>query len=200
MIRILGIGGSPRRGGNTDILLQNVLKGASNQNSAVKEIHLRDYQFHSCIGCEQCRKAGRCTGLDDDMQRIYPIIDESKGLVVISPVHNYNMTALTKAFVDRLYCYYEFGKERPGKWTSRLAGQGRKAIIAAVGEQPDYEEGGMKLTLKAMELHFEALGYEIVGKMPVLGVFSKGKIRNCREELHEAERLGKQLVKKAGEQ
>ncbi len=194
MIKILGIEGSPRKGGNSDILLKSLLKGASSQNTAVEEIHLRDYQFHSCIGCEKCRRAGRCTGLDDEMQQIYPKINESLGLVLISPVHNYNMTALTKAFIDRLYCYYSFGEERPGKWSSRLAGQGRKAIIAAVGEQLDYEEGGMKLTLKAMGLHFEALGYKVIGRIPVLGVFSKGKIRNCPEELHEAERLGKQLA------
>lgn len=54
MKKILGIGASPRKGGNTDILLSYLSKGASNQNTLVEEIHLRDYSFQSCIGCERC--------------------------------------------------------------------------------------------------------------------------------------------------
>jgi len=63
MVRILGIGSSPRKGGNTDILLRKLLKGANSQYTSVEEIHLRNYRFESCIGCEGCRVAKRCIGL-----------------------------------------------------------------------------------------------------------------------------------------
>ncbi|MFC2004247.1 NAD(P)H-dependent oxidoreductase [Chloroflexota bacterium] len=56
-------------------------------------------------------------------------------MVLISPVYSYNVTALMKAFIDRLYSFYNFSDERPGYWSSQLADQGRKAIIAVVGEQ-----------------------------------------------------------------
>jgi multimeric flavodoxin WrbA len=134
---------STRKGANTDILLSYLSKGASNQNTLVEVIHLRDYSFQLCIGCERCQKTKECSGLNDDIQLIYPKIRESTGSILVSPVHNYNVTAVMKAFIDRLYCFYDFGDKRPGKWSSRLANQGRKAIIAAVGEQCNNEEGGM---------------------------------------------------------
>ena len=128
MKKVLGIGGSPRKGGNSDMLLKRLLKGAGDKDVATEEIQLRDYQFQSCIGCERCRKDKRCTGLQDGMQLIYPKIREASGMVLISPIYNYNMTALMKSFIDRLYCFYDFGDERPGHWSSQLAGQGRKAL------------------------------------------------------------------------
>jgi multimeric flavodoxin WrbA len=197
MRKVLGIGGSPRKGGNSDVLLKRLIKGASDEGVDTEEIQLRDYQFQSCTGCERCRKDKWCTELQDEMQLIYPKIREASGLVLISPIHNYNMTALMKSFIDRLYCFYEFSDERPGYWSSQLADQGRKAIIAAVGEQASREEGGMGLTLKAMRLPIEALGYDVIGEMPVLGIFNKGKVRRYPQELEKAERLGRLLAKLA---
>jgi len=133
--KVLGIGGSPRKGGNSDILLKRLLKGAAGEGIVTEEVQLRDYQFQPCIGCERCRKDKQCTGLQDGMQLIYPKIREASGMVLISPIYSYNMTALMKSFIDRLYCFYDFSDERPGYWSSQLAGQGRKAIIAVVGEQ-----------------------------------------------------------------
>ena len=197
MRKVLGIGGSPRKGGNSDVLLKRLIKGASDEGVDTEEIQLRDYQFQSCTGCERCRKDKWCTELQDEMQLIYPKIREASGLVLISPIHNYNMTALMKSFIDRLYCFYEFSDERPGYWSSQLADQGRKAIIAVVGEQASREEGGMDLTLKAMRLPIEALGYEVIGEMPVLGIFNKGKVKRYPQELEKAERLGRLLARLA---
>ena len=193
MLKILGIGGSPRKGGNSDILIEHMLTGARSAGADTEEIQLRDYRFQSCIGCEKCRKAEQCIGLKDDMQLIYPKIMESKGLVLISPTHNYNVTALMKAFIDRLYCFYNFTDKRPGGWSSRLAGQNRKVIIASIGEQTD-EESGIGFTLDAMRLPIEALGYELIGKLPVLGVFDRQGIKKQPKLLEKAERLGKQLA------
>jgi multimeric flavodoxin WrbA len=194
MAKILGIGSSPRKGGNSDILLKHILIGASNAGATTEEIQLRDYQFQSCIGCEKCRKAKQCLGLQDGMQLIYPKIIDSKGLVLISPTHNYNVTALMKAFIDRLYCFYDFSHERPRRWSSRLANQNRKAIIASIGEQTSQEEG-TGFTLEAMRLPIEALGYEVIGELPVLGIFDKGRVKEQQQLLEKAEQLGSQLAK-----
>jgi multimeric flavodoxin WrbA len=194
MAKILGIGSSPRKGGNSDILLKHILAGAENAGAETEAVHLRDYQFQGCIGCEKCRKAKQCIGLQDGMQLIYPKIIDSKGLVLISPTHHYNVTALMKAFIDRLYCYYNFSDDRPGSWSSRLANQGRKAIIASIGEQKSYEDG-VGFTLDAMRLPIEALGYEVIGELPVLGVFGKGRIKEQQQLLEKAEQLGSQLAK-----
>ena len=194
MKKILGIGGSPRKGGNSDLLLQRLLKGARDEGIATEEIQLRDYQFQPCIACERCRKDKRCTGLQDGMQLIYPKIREAGGMVLISPIHSYNMTALMKSFIDRLYCYYYFSDERPGLWSSQLADQGRKAIIAVVGEQATRAEGGMDLTLETMRRSVEALGYDVIDELPVLGVFHKGRVREYPQVLEQAETLGRRLA------
>jgi len=193
MKKVLGIGGSPRRGGNSDILMQRLLQGARD-GAATEEIQLRDYQFQPCIGCERCRKDKRCTGLQDGMQLIYPKIREATGLVVTCPIYSYNMTALMKSFIDRLYCFYDFSDERPGYWSSQLADQGRKAIITVVGEQASREEGGMDLTLETLRRSIKALGYEVIGELPVLGVFHKAKVREYPQVLEQAETLGSRLA------
>jgi multimeric flavodoxin WrbA len=174
--------------------MRHFLKGIKDAEVPGEEIHLRDYQFQSCTGCERCRKDKRCTGLSDDMHFLYPKISRSQGLILVSPVHNYNITAIMKAFIDRLYCYYEFDVQRPGKWTSQLQNQGRKAIIAAVGEQISPEDSGIELALKAMRLPLEALGYEVITELPVSGVFQKGRILKYPEVLRSAESLAKELA------
>ena len=99
-----------------------------------------------------------------------------------------------KAFIDRLYCFYNFTDERPGPWSSQLADLGRKAVVIAVGEQTNPEEGGMDLALKAMCLPVEALGYEIIDEMPVLGIFHKGIVKQHPEKLEKAENIGRLLA------
>lgn len=194
MNKILGIGGSPRKGGNSDLLMKHILKGARDEGVPTEEIQLRDYQFQPCIGCERCRKDKRCTGLLDGMQLIYPEIREANGLVIITPIYSYNMTALMKSFIDRLYPFYDFSDERPGYWSSQLAGKGRKAIVAVVGEQASRTEGGMDITLDTMRPNVEALGYELIDELPVLGIFAKGKVKEYPQILEQAELLGKKLA------
>ncbi|MFC1955812.1 flavodoxin family protein [Chloroflexota bacterium] len=194
MEKILGISGSPRKGGNSDILLQNLLAGARDGGVATEEIHLCDYQIQPCIGCERCKKDKRCTGLKDGMQLLYPKIWESKGLILVTPVYFYNVTAQMKAFIDRLYCYFIYGDERPGPWSCQLTNQGRKAIIAAIGEQLTDEEGGMDLTMDAMRRSVGCCDYEIIKELPIYGIFHKGKVRRYARFLEQAAVLGRELA------
>ena len=142
----------------------------------------------------------RCTGLQDDMQLLYPKIEACRGIVAVSPIHGYTVSALMKAFIDRLYCYYDFAEPRPGPVASRLSGQGRKAVIVAVGEQDTYELGGMESTLVILRRNLDILGFEIVGELPVLGVFEREQVLNRPEVLEAAEELGAQLGISVNEQ
>ena len=190
---LLCIGGSPRKGGNSDVIMRSVLQGAKESKIHCDAAQLRDFQFQSCIGCERCRKDKICTGLADGMTLLYPKIIDAKGLVLVSPTHNYNITAMMKAFIDRLYCFYNFdNKNRPGKWSSQLNNQGRKAVIVAVCEQKDKKDMGF--TLEAMRLPLEALGYEVIDELAVFGVFSKAKVREKPEVLEKASILGRNLA------
>jgi len=174
--RIIGIVGSPRKNGNSDVLLHHILSGAKEENVFSERIHLRDYQFQPCIGCEKCRKDKICTGLNDGMSLLYPKILESQGLILISPTHNYN-----------------FDNNRPRGWSSRLENQGRKAVVAAVCEQKSKEDMGF--TLEAMRRPLIALGYEIIGELMVFAVFDRGKVKEKKDILVRASKLGVNLAK-----
>lgn len=193
MTKILGIGGSPRKGGNSDVLLKHIVMGARKENVPAERVQLRDFHYQSCIGCERCRKDGLCKGIHDGMHLLYPKVREARGLVLVSPTHNYNITALMKAFIDRLYCFYIFTDDRPRNWSSRLGNQGRKALLAAVCEQPDPKDMGF--TLEAMRLPFEALGYVVQSQLPVFGIFDKAKVAEYPEVLEKAEKFGRKLAR-----
>ncbi|NLE89527.1 MAG: flavodoxin family protein [Dehalococcoidales bacterium] len=191
--RVLAIGASPRKNGNSDILLKRALSGVASSGTECEAVQLRDYHFMPCIGCEKCQNSTHCSGLNDGMQLIYPKLLEARGLVLVSPSHNCNITAWMKAFIDRLYCFYQFSKDRPRQYTSSLSGQGRKMVLIAIGEQPQYEIA-IGLTLDAMRIPLEYLGYELVGELPVLGVFDKGAVRADTEAMEKAQNLGAQLA------
>jgi multimeric flavodoxin WrbA len=188
LTRVLGIGGSPRKNGNSDILLNHILRAADSQNLESTSLQLRDVNYQGCIGCEKCRKDKICTGLHDGMSLIYKEILAARGLILVCPTHNYNITAWMKAFIDRLYCFYNFADTLPRQWSSNLANQSRKAVLAAVCEQADVKDMGF--TLDAMRLPLEALGYDIVGELSVFGIFHRGKVKNDQEALAEAGKLG----------
>ena len=190
--KIFGLSGSPRKGGNSDVLLNHILKGAKQRSVSVENVRLCSYQYQPCIGCEKCRKNNRCTGLNDGMHLLYPKVIKSQGIVLVCPTHNYNVTAWMKAFIDRLYCLYIFDNNRPRGWSSRLSNQNRKAVIAAVCEQQDKKDMGF--TLEAMRLPMEALGYEVVGELAVLGIFDRAKVQEKDEILSQAMALGNQLA------
>ncbi|TVQ98340.1 MAG: flavodoxin family protein [Desulfovibrionales bacterium] len=189
---VLGVGGSPRKNGNSDVLLSRVLAGVEQENIESSLIHLRDVQFQGCIGCEKCRKDKICTGLYDGMSLMYPQIMSSRGLVLVSPTHNYNITSWMKAFIDRLYCFYDFQDTIPRAWSTRLGNQARKAVIVAICEQQSKRDMGF--TLEAMRMPLEALGYQVVGELAVFRVFARGRVAEDREALDRAFILGSDLA------
>ena len=191
-MQVLGVSGSPRRGGNSDVILKHILQGVVSERLAAADVKLRDYRYQGCIGCERCRKDKICTGQRDGMTLLYPEILQSRGLALVCPTHHYNVTAWMKAFIDRLYCFYDFEDGVPRGWSSRLAGQGRKAVLAAVCEQADRADMGF--TLEAMRLPLEALGYEIIDELAVFRVFARGKVKENEELLLKSTRMGERLA------
>ena len=189
--RILCIGGSPRAKGNSDAVLKTMVK-ALPRDLKPEIIQLREYGFQSCIGCERCRKDKYCSGLNDGMHLIYPKLIQSQGLFLVSPTHNYYITALMKAFIDRLYCFYDFDQQRPRGWSSRLASQKRKAAIVAICEQAD--DYDMGFTLGAMRRPLEALGYEILDELAVFKAFERGAVKKEGTVMADASKLGERLA------
>jgi multimeric flavodoxin WrbA len=194
--RVLAVSASPRRGGNSDRIARRALASAREAGVPGAFVRLADHRFEPCIGCERCRRDKICTAHLDGMQLLYPHVERSRGLLLVSPVHNYNVTAWMKAFIDRLYCYYDFGPERPGGWSTRLADQERKAAVVSVGEQ--HGEEGVGVTLEAMRRPLAALGYEVLEEFSVTGVFPRGRVAEATDTMNRVEKLGRRLAEAVG--
>jgi len=191
--KILGVGGSPRKSGNSDILLKSILKGAEREGVETESVQLRDYDFKPCIGCERCRKDLICTGLNDGMTLLYPKLIESRGLILASPIHWYYVTAMMKAFIDRLYCFFDWPSGRGANWRCRLDNQDRKMVLAVVYEQ--HSPKGMGTTLESMHQCMEDLCIEVVDEMAVGSTFAVGEIKKNSKALSQAEAIGAKLAR-----
>lgn len=190
--RVIGFNGSPRINGNSGILLKTILSGVNEHRIPVESWNLSEIQFKGCLGCEKCRKDKVCTGIIDGMTAMYQRIYSSKGLVLISPTHNYNITSWMKAFIDRLYCFYNFEYPRPGLWSSSLNGQNRKAVIVGICEQKNEKDLGF--TISAMKEPLKALGYDIITELAVTKTFKMGEVKNNEEILNKSFNIGKKLA------
>ncbi len=103
-MKILAIQGSPRpKASNTEILLQEFLKGARNEGAETETVYLKEKEIHSCVGCYTCwaKTPGVCV-FKDDMPELLEKVKGCDILVYATPLYNYNMTALVKAFQERL--------------------------------------------------------------------------------------------------
>jgi len=192
-MKIVGISGSPRAGGNTDTLLKALLAGVALEGAETEAVYLRDYAINPCTGCERCRKDLTCTRFFDGMHLLYPKIEAADGLILGTPTYNYNVTPVMKAFIDRLYPYYRFSAERPGPYSSFFQGLDRKALVFSVAEQTKPDERGF--AIEAMQRPLEALGFAVTDTFPAEGYFEKRAVAGDSAVQERAREVGRQFVR-----
>ena len=189
-IRVLAIHGSPRKGGNTDILLDRILDGASDAGAGVSHIRTAGLKISPCVGCGGCEKKGRCV-IDDAMQDIYPLLENSHRLVVSSPVYFYGVTAQLKILIDRCQVFWSrkyLGFEPP---PARIDGIERKGLVVSVAATKGAKVfDGVLLTAK---IFFDALNINTVEEILIRGVDHKGDILKQPDVLENAYESGKRL-------
>lgn len=190
---VLGIVGSYRKKGNTDILIKKVLDGIKSEDIEVKYIFLDDFNIEDCIGCEACKKNLKCIK-NDDMQKLYPLIENSQAIVLGSPTYFYSVTGKVKNFLNRLYCYEIFDESDRSVWLGLNEVFGIKyAVTVAVCEQENDEDMGY--TSLTMSKTLEALGYRVIKNIKALKVFEKGSILKYDKQLDNAYLAGIRLAK-----
>lgn len=97
---IVGIQGSPRREGNTALLLDAALQGAAEAGASVLRFELNDLSIKPCQACGACYNTGKCI-IRDDMDLLYEAFENMDNMVLASPVYFGGVTAQTKAMIDR---------------------------------------------------------------------------------------------------
>jgi multimeric flavodoxin WrbA len=182
MKKILAVVGSPRKGGNTDILVGKVAEGAKSKGAQVDTLWLADLNIRECDGCLVCWKGKPCNKRDD-MLGIYPKIIESDAIIFGTPVYWYGPTALMKCFIDR-FVYFNCLQ-------TRAKIRGKKAALAI-----PFEEENPDTARPVVEFFEKCLRYlemELVGAVVVGGVGAKGDVLKKPDRLAEAYELGIRL-------
>lgn len=96
----IGLATSPRKGGNTEILLEKALEGAQKAGALTELVSLNRYKFSPCLACDGCFTEGKCV-VNDDMQLIYEKMLKADRIILAAPIFSMGMCAQAKAMVDR---------------------------------------------------------------------------------------------------
>ena len=179
-MRILAVMGSPRKGGNTEILVDEILKGAESKGHATERLRLYEYDILPCLDCRGCKRTefGYTCALFDGMEEIYVKLERADLIIFGTPIYWYGPTAKMKLFIDRL---------RPYIASRKLTG--KKGMIVAPSEEGP-ECCGPLLQMFAMS--FDYLGMVDAGSL-LAQAYERGEIRKRPEELEMARERGLSL-------
>lgn len=190
-LNVLVLHGSPRRGGNTDILAEVMLRQAQARDVKVVHIFASGMKVKPCTGCAGCEREGRCV-LDDQMARVYPLLEQSHRILVATPVYFYGVTAQLKLIIDRCQAIwsrkYVLGNPLP----THLDGLERRGYLVAVaGSSGRRVFEGVLLTVG---IFLDALNVRFKDSLLVRGVDRKAAVYDHPHEIQRAEAMGEEIM------
>jgi len=188
-LKVLGIAGSPRRGGNTDLLLGEIMRGAASRGAEVKTIILNDLKITPCQHCDARLEKGRCK-LEDDMQMVYRELEDADRIVLASPIQFMGVTAQMKAMIDR--CQALWARKYILKQPPLGNGRERKGLFVSVGGRRIANL--FEPALVMVKTVFRLLDITYAGELLFLGVDEKGAIAKHPDALQQAFLAGQKLV------
>ncbi|WXG47331.1 MAG: flavodoxin family protein [Candidatus Atabeyarchaeum deiterrae] len=138
-IIVFGIVGSPKKSGNVDLLVSEVLRGAASQGAETHKIYLNDLHIRPCQSCGVDPYPKHCL-LEDDMKVVYSALEISDALVLGSPVYFDSVSAQTKLMIDRINCLMPFVERADGTsgFERRLNKRKRGIFIAVAGTEQEF--------------------------------------------------------------
>jgi len=184
-MNVIGISGTPRKEGNSEILLRYALNPFEDHGWDVKLFLLSELKVEPCNACESCKESGTCA-IDDDMQEIYEAFGWCDAIIISSPVYSRNVSSQLLSVLDR---HYAVNMKRP------LEGKVGGAIAVGRGTA-----GGQALTINAIYRWMLSCGIVCVpGELNgVTAVADKpGDILKQEKRLRQAKILGSNVLKVA---
>jgi multimeric flavodoxin WrbA len=148
-MNIIAINGSPRKNGNTSLMIKAFLDGLEHGTFTSEVIFLQSLKVKTCNDCRACKSGDLDCTVKDDLARVYPKLESADTLIFGTPIYWFTPTAQMKTVIDRLRPYYK---------SERL--KGKKAILlmpAGVGS------GDCDLTIEMFKRVFRALQIEYLG-------------------------------------
>lgn len=178
-LHVFGIVGSPRQGGNTDILVDQVLTGAEEAGASIEKVILNKLTINPCQACNSCYKTGKCMH-DDDMEELLEKMLDSDLWVLSTPVYWWGPTAQFKAFLDRWYCPKH--EKFKGKHVILVISLGGSSIYA-------------QHTLGILTEVCNYLGIELDETILATGMNDKGIVRENVKLIKKAHNAGQKAIK-----
>jgi NAD(P)H-dependent FMN reductase len=175
----LGVVGSPRRGGNTEILVDEVLRGAQDAGAHTEKIILDELDIAPCRACDRCVSTGECAQ-DDDLAMLLEQMRRSQIWVLGTPVYWSGPTAQFKAFLDRWYSArrIEFGE--------------RRAILVVSMGEPDASYADC--TVETIRTALAYLKIEPRATILASDLWDLGEVREHPDVVEAAYRAGREAV------
>jgi multimeric flavodoxin WrbA len=184
MTTLLALGFSPRKNGNSDLLLKAFIDGAKEAGAEVETVYPRRIKIHACLECGGCNEAGVCV-LQDGMEALYPSLIEAERVVVATPVFFFGVPSQAKALVDR--CQALWSRTRLFPELKRPSGRG--FFIGVGGSKGKNVFTGTDL---CVQYFFDAIGLpKGMGQLVYSRVEAKGSIREHPTALAEAREAGR---------
>jgi multimeric flavodoxin WrbA len=189
-MKVLGIYGSPRKGGNSDQLLDKALEGARAAGAETKAVYARDLKMSGCLECGGCDKNGKCV-VKDDMQSVYPLLEEADLIFLASPIFFYGITAQAKALIDRSQALWSkrLLEKTPEERKSYDSGRGYLIAVGATRGKNLFE--GAQLTA---QYFFDALDMSYDGGIFFRSLEKKTAAKKTPETLQEAYNMGRKAA------
>jgi multimeric flavodoxin WrbA len=180
-MKVIGIVGSPRVNGNTELLTAHALKAIAEDGLETGLISLAGLDIRSCTACMACQKEERCS-IKDDLFPIYLKMKEADGIILASPVYYGSATALMKAFMERTGYISRWNGER---FRGKVGGP----LVVA-------RRAGKNFTFAQLTLWFQILGFFIPGSTywNVAVAREKGEVANDTEGMQTALNFGKNMA------
>lgn len=184
---VLGISGSPRMQGNSEILLDQALEGASKAGAQVEKIRINQYKFIACQACENIRNDGYCS-INDDFQKIYRAIQKAEIVFLSSPIYFGSLTAQTKMMIDRFQCHWRAVN------ILKVSPHSLKKKGYFLSVQADTRDDYFANAALIVRNFFATAGIEYRGELFCSEVDEKGSINNFPDKLKQAFSLGENLL------
>jgi multimeric flavodoxin WrbA len=188
-MKVLGILGSPRVGGNSDILLDQALTGSKEAGAHVEKIVLVKKKISGCLDCGQCNEAGGCV-IKDDMQVIRKKILEADAIIHSVPLYFWAMTSQMKTYLDRWCAFFDENWEWHKIYVSRM--KGKKIGLITVCGDPDPSTSDP--IVHSFKNTCEFTGLNLYGIVKA-SASKKGEITDNEKAKKEAYNLGKRAAK-----
>ncbi len=187
---VLGIYASPRKGGNSDMLLDVILEGARQGGAHIRRLYARELNVAGCLECGGCNKTGCCV-VHDDMDRVYPLLEGAEVIVLASPIFFYALTAQVKAVVDRAQALWSKRMLTKSAEQRKRYDGGQGYLVAAGATRGKNLFEGVRLEAKYF---FDALDMSFEGGLFYRGLEKRGDVAQRSDLLEEARAFGRRIV------